>query len=188
MVEEKKAVEEATSYRVNVKTYAVDTTETEDLHRALDDADAAIDLGGVGTELRRPFDTSHVAHHEPALLVLDPEPAAVVVLVGLIAEEPVRLAFGLLVRRLAGVDVLLRVSSSRMIGDADLPRSILLLGVRRPRGRLAAPLLLGWSRLGLPRTRLVSVGVGRLGHGAPPVLAPTSQAVIARLCSSSPVQ
>ncbi|KAK0702177.1 hypothetical protein B0H67DRAFT_500336 [Lasiosphaeris hirsuta] len=38
---EKKAVEEAVGSRVTVKTYAVDTTNTEDLLGALDDADAA---------------------------------------------------------------------------------------------------------------------------------------------------
>jgi len=38
---EKKAIEEAVNGRVNVKTYAVDTTKTEDLLTALDDADAA---------------------------------------------------------------------------------------------------------------------------------------------------
>lgn len=38
---EKKAVEAAVGNRVNVKTYAVDTSKTEDLFGALDDADAA---------------------------------------------------------------------------------------------------------------------------------------------------
>lgn len=38
---EKRAVEQAVSRQVNVKTYAVDTTNTEELLEALDDADAA---------------------------------------------------------------------------------------------------------------------------------------------------
>ncbi|KAK3356584.1 hypothetical protein B0T25DRAFT_449672 [Lasiosphaeria hispida] len=38
---EKKAIEEAVGSRVTVKTYAVDTTKTEELLNALDDADAA---------------------------------------------------------------------------------------------------------------------------------------------------
>jgi NAD(P)-dependent dehydrogenase (short-subunit alcohol dehydrogenase family) len=38
---EKKAIEAAVGRRVNVKTYAVDTSDTEDFLAALDDADAA---------------------------------------------------------------------------------------------------------------------------------------------------
>jgi hypothetical protein len=97
-----------------------------------------VDLGGVCAELRAPFDAAQVADQEPPVLVLEPQPAAVVVLVVLPAgrvdradgvEQEVRDRPHELVHHRAGGDVRGGIRPGRMIGNHPGPRMVLVLGV-----------------------------------------------------------
>src|SRR5207248_9305720 len=78
-------------------------------------------------ELRTPFHSGPVAHQEPSLLVLQPQPTSMVVLPGCWSIKVVD-SGGDLVHLLARRDVLRRISPSRVVGNKDPPR--IVLGLR----------------------------------------------------------
>src|SRR5207245_5104486 len=101
----------------------------------------AIDLGWVGAELRAPLHPRDVSHHEPTLVVLEPQSAAVVVLPGFTAKEVLDGA-GQFVHDQPRLDVGFRIGSSRVIGNGDRTRMVFRFGIQtgtNGKGRTSAP-------------------------------------------------
>ena len=90
-----------------------------------------IDLGRIGAELRAPLDPRHVANDEPPVVILQPEPSTMMVLVVRGAVEERGDPLGHRVHPRPGADVIGGVGTRRMIGDVPGPTVVLVLRMRR---------------------------------------------------------
>jgi len=110
---------------------------------ALGEAAQRVDLLRVGAELLAPLHAGEVLDQQPPVVVLHPEAAAVVILIGAAAEVEVLGVLHQLVHHLAGDGVGAALLPRGMIRDVDRPRVGFVLRMRA--GGSVRP---GWSRAG----------------------------------------